>query len=125
MAIKKIKISNFKSFKDLEIELGKFNVLIGANASGKSNFIQIFKFLRDITHHGLDNAISMQGGVEYLRNINIGSSGNLSLEVVSDLKYARSIARTKEKGRLGMKTYETIYRFVVKFRKRGSGFEIV
>ena len=45
MAIKKIKISNFKSFKNLEIELGKFNVLIGANASGKSNFIQIFNTL--------------------------------------------------------------------------------
>lgn len=39
MAIKKIRISNFKSFTDLEIEFGKFNVLIGANASGKSNFI--------------------------------------------------------------------------------------
>jgi hypothetical protein len=29
MTIKKIKISNFKSFRDLEIELGKFNVLLG------------------------------------------------------------------------------------------------
>jgi len=38
MAIKKLRISNFKSFGDLEIELGNFNVLIGANASGKSNF---------------------------------------------------------------------------------------
>lgn len=48
MAIKKIKIANFKSFKDVEVELGRFNVLIGANASGKSNFVQVFKFLRDI-----------------------------------------------------------------------------
>ena len=47
MAIKKIKISNSKSFKNLELELGKFNVLIGANASGKSNFTQVFGFLRN------------------------------------------------------------------------------
>ncbi|MEE9165369.1 MAG: AAA family ATPase, partial [Nitrospinota bacterium] len=65
----KIKISNFKSFKDLEIELGKFNILIGSNASGKSNFLQIFKFLKDINNSGLNNALQMQGGVEYLRNI--------------------------------------------------------
>lgn len=49
MAIKRIHVKNFKSFKDLEVEFGKFNVLIGANASGKSNFIQMFQFLRDIT----------------------------------------------------------------------------
>jgi len=124
MAIKKIKISNFKSFKDLEIKLDKFNVLIGANASGKSNFIQIFKFLRDITNHGLDNAISMQGGIEYLRNVNVGSSENFSLEVVSDQQFVSALRR-KEKGFIEIKTYETIYKFDLKFKKRGQGFEIV
>jgi len=122
MAIKKIRILNFKSFKDLEIELGKFNVLIGANASGKSNFIQIFKFLRDITNYGLDNAISMQGGVEYLRNINIGPSKNFSLEVTSDQEFG--FVRKKEEELIEIKTYETIYKFVIKFRQRGPGFEI-
>jgi AAA15 family ATPase/GTPase len=39
MTIKRIKVSNFKSFKNLDVELGKFNILIGANACGKSNFI--------------------------------------------------------------------------------------
>lgn len=46
MSIKKIKVTNFKSFKDLEIILDKFNVLIGANASGKSNFVQICQTIR-------------------------------------------------------------------------------
>ena len=59
MAIKRIKVSNFKSFKELDLELGNFNVVIGANASGKSNFVQIFKFIRDINDLGLDNAISL------------------------------------------------------------------
>lgn len=123
MAIKKIKISNFKSFKDLEIELGKFNVLIGANASGKSNFIQIFKFLRDITTIGLDNAISMQGGVEYLRNISIGSSKNFSLKIVADQK-SRGILKANEKTATSANVNEVIYEFAIKFRKRGKGFEI-
>jgi len=123
MAIKKIRVTNFKSFKELEVELGKFDVLIGANASGKSNFIQIFRFLRDITKFGLDNAISMQGGVEYLRNINIGPSENFSVTVVSDQKFGR--LRKGKEGLIGIKTYETIYQFAMKFKKKGPGFEIV
>ncbi|HAW59389.1 MAG TPA: ATPase, partial [Bacteroidales bacterium] len=123
MAIRKIRITNFKSFKELEIELGKFNVLIGANASGKSNFVQIFEFLRDIANSGLNNAVSMQGGVEYLRNVNVGASENFSLKVVSELKFGLLGGRPKE-GFIGIKIYETIYEFALKFRKRGLGFEI-
>lgn len=123
MAIRKIKITNFKSFKELEVELGKFNVLIGANASGKSNFVQIFEFLRDIANSGLNNAVSMQGGVEYLRNVNIGASENFSLKVVYDPEFGLLGGRTKE-GFTVIKIYETIYEFALKFRKRGLGFEI-
>lgn len=85
MQIKKIKVTNFKSFDELDVTLGGFNVLIGANASGKSNFINIFKFIRDLTDSGLNNAISMQG-TEYIRNINIGKSKDLSFELQVESK---------------------------------------
>jgi len=123
MAINRIRLSNFKSFKDLDVELGKFNVFVGANASGKSNFIQIFKFLRDITNHGLDNAISMQGGIEYLRNINLGQSEDLSLEVTTNKKFIRHLGAKKEIN--GIKIYETSYKITIKFKNEGLGFEIV
>jgi predicted ATPase len=123
MGVKRISVTNFKSFERLEIELGKFNVLIGANASGKSNFVQIFEFLRDISNHGLDNAVSLQGGVEYLRNINVGASENFSLKVVSDQELLGFGRRAKE-GLIGIKIYETTYEFALKFKKRGLGFEI-
>jgi predicted ATPase len=77
MAIKTIRVKNFKSFKDVEVQLGNFNVFIGANASGKWNFIHIIKFLRDIQRRELENAISLQGGLEYLTNLNIGPQENL------------------------------------------------
>ena len=83
--IKKIKISNFKSFKEETIELDSFNVIIGSNASGKSNLISIFKFIDDIIHLGLENAISMQSGEEYITNINIGNEKPLSIELSFDL----------------------------------------
>lgn len=44
--IKKVRIVNFKSFKNVEVPLKQFNVLIGPNASGKTNFIEFFKFLK-------------------------------------------------------------------------------
>jgi len=126
MAIKKIKITNFKSFNDLEIALGNFNILIGVNASGKSNFIQLFKFLKDIADNGLENAISMQGGVEYLRNVNIGSSKNFSLEVVSDIEEASKMFKNARTGALDIegKTYEVIYKFDINFSEKNSEFEI-
>jgi len=122
MSIRRIEVKNFKSFKELKIDLGKFNVIIGANASGKSNFVHIFEFLRDITSSGLDNAVSMQAGVEYLRNMNIGASEPLSIKVVSDQEFRWGL-ETKV-GLIGIKTYEVIYEFALRFNKRGSGFRI-
>ena len=83
--MKHLKVSNFKSFSDLDIELKKFNVIIGANASGKSNFVQIFNFIKDIKEHGLDNALSLQGGIEYTRNFKDGSKKKLSVEIDLEL----------------------------------------
>ena len=79
--VKHLKVKNFKSFSDIDIELKPFNVLIGANASGKSNFVQIFNFLRDIKMHGLKNALSLQGGVDYIKNIKNRSDKNLVIEL--------------------------------------------
>lgn len=123
MVIKKIEISNFKSFRDLDVQLGNFNVLIGANASGKTNFVEIFRFLRDIAAHGLNNAISMQGGIEYLRNISIGSSKDFSLQIVSDQKVEFPF-HTREGSRRLARTYEAIYEFAVEFREIGRGFRV-
>lgn len=43
--LKSIKIQNFKSYKDATFELSPFTVLIGANASGKSNAIEALRFM--------------------------------------------------------------------------------
>lgn len=44
--LKTIKIKGYKTLKDIELNLTPVNVLIGANGSGKSNFISFFKLLR-------------------------------------------------------------------------------
>ena len=44
--LKHISIKGFKSIRELDLDLSPINVLIGANGSGKSNFISFFKLLR-------------------------------------------------------------------------------
>jgi len=119
MAIKRIKVSNFKSFKDLDIELKSFNVVVGANASGKSNFIQVFRFIRDIANEGLDNAISLQGS-EYLTNIGLALPQLLSLKVrvVFD-KFGLEV----EEPVIAIMN-EADYEFALKFGNKITEFEI-
>lgn len=45
---KKLTLKNFKNFKDAELTLGPFTVLVGANATGKSNIREAFRFLHGI-----------------------------------------------------------------------------
>ena len=120
MAIKRIKVSNFKSFKDLDLKLNRFDVLVGANASGKSNFVQIFKFIRDISNLGLDNAISLQGS-EYLTNIGIPLPQMFSLKIegVPDSHFGIRVAES-----LIAKIKEVDYKFELRFEPNKKGFEI-
>ena len=43
--VTRIKVDNFKSLKDFEMPLGKFNVLIGPNGSGKTNVLEFFSLM--------------------------------------------------------------------------------
>ncbi len=43
--LKSLNIKNFKSFKDATLELSDFTLMIGANASGKSNAIEALQYL--------------------------------------------------------------------------------
>lgn len=54
-----IKLSGYKSIKELDFKVKPINILIGANGAGKSNFISYFKFL---------NAIYLQQMQSYVSN---------------------------------------------------------
>lgn len=61
--IKKLKAKNYKSLKGVQIELRKFNVLIGPNASGKSNLLDSLAFLSDTIQGDIrEKAINPRGG---------------------------------------------------------------
>ena len=69
-AIKKISINGFKSIRELhEFELRDLNIIIGANGSGKSNFVQVFQLLMSMTRKGFQKFILENGGADnFLHN---------------------------------------------------------
>lgn len=50
-----INIQNFKSLKDATFHLKDVNLLIGANNSGKTNFLKAFEFLSNLSNYNFDN----------------------------------------------------------------------
>lgn len=99
MKISYINCTNIKSFKTLSLNLIDFNVIIGLNGSGKSNFILVFKFIKDILNYSLKKAIEIQGGANnmrnyYLKNDNSSIKLNFVLELLSELNSTLNIKNT-------------------------------
>ena len=59
--LKRAVIKGFKSIKELDLELEPINILIGANGSGKSNFISLFTFLRYLSEGRLQSYVEKKG----------------------------------------------------------------
>lgn len=66
-ALESITLKGYKSIRTLEqFPLAPLNVLIGANGSGKSNFISAFNLLHQIVSEHLQTFVGQQGGAENL-----------------------------------------------------------
>ncbi|MEN6443335.1 MAG: AAA family ATPase [Methanoregula sp.] len=126
MSIKRISATNFKSFAALDVNLPRFSIVIGSNAAGKSNFINLFRFLRDISRHGLVNAIALQGGADYLRNATIGDSRNLEVRVVFEPESRLDVLeqRPGDTMALGIRSCESTYEFALRFGPTDGNPEI-
>ncbi|EFL52990.1 SMC domain protein [Solidesulfovibrio fructosivorans JJ]] len=61
--IDKIKIVGFKSLSDVSIDLGKVNVFIGANGSGKSNILEAIGVMSAAASGKVDDESLMRRGV--------------------------------------------------------------
>ncbi len=64
--LKTIKVTGYKSIKQQSISISDLNVLIGQNGAGKSNFISLFEFLKDIIETRLQFVVQKAGGADQL-----------------------------------------------------------
>lgn len=62
--ITKVWAHDFRSIEAAELELEPLTVLVGPNASGKSNLMDILRFIQDASIKGLELAIGNRGGIE-------------------------------------------------------------
>ena len=124
MKISSISVSNFKSFREETISFGDLNILIGSNASGKSNTINILRFIDHIVDYGIENAISLSGGIDYVLNTSIGKSKPLSIAFSLDCEDENWVRYIDRKQDINLLLAGFDYHFQITPHKRGSGFTI-
>jgi len=71
MRFSRIHLENWRNFTRVDVPLQQRMFLVGANASGKSNLLDAFRFLRDLVRvgGGFEKAVSDRGGVSRLRSL--------------------------------------------------------
>jgi predicted ATPase len=86
MRFTRIKLENWRNFLNVDVPLQRRMFLLGPNASGKSNFLDAFRFLRDIAdpQGGLQRAIEIRRGVSQIRSLH-ARRGSVVVEVEVDL----------------------------------------
>jgi predicted ATPase len=59
-------VRNFRSLREVALQLGPLNVLVGPNGAGKSNVLEVFRFLADVIRTDLEPALDVRGGFDEL-----------------------------------------------------------
>lgn len=70
LAFRRVQIKNWKNFGKADVDFLDRLFIVGANASGKSNFLDVFRFLKDLVNDGLQKAVNARGGIKKIRNLN-------------------------------------------------------
>ncbi|MYE60316.1 MAG: AAA family ATPase, partial [Alphaproteobacteria bacterium] len=80
--LKSIAIAGFKSFgAEVVAPLGPLNVLIGANGSGKSNFLEALSFLQAYAPGNIQAYVERSGGADKILHFGSRQAENVQLTV--------------------------------------------
>ncbi len=79
--LKKIYVENFLSLRKVEIGLNTVNILVGKNASGKSNFIKLLRFISGLASiEAIDKIVNILGYKD-IRDIAYGKDPTKSIRI--------------------------------------------
>ncbi len=84
--IKHVAIKGFKSIKSLDLTMEPINILIGANGSGKSNFISLFTFLRNLFEDKLDNYVKKNGSADTFFHFGVKTTPEIKMDIDIGIK---------------------------------------
>jgi predicted ATPase len=65
--INRLTVRNYRSLADVTVDFEDLTVLVGPNGGGKSNILDVLRFVRDALMLGLDKAMQDRGGITSLR----------------------------------------------------------
>lgn len=83
MYVSGLRLQNWKNFRNVDVKLRNRMFLAGPNASGKSNFLDVFRFLRDVVKAGggLQQAVQDRGGLSKIRCLAARQEPDIEIEV--------------------------------------------
>lgn len=84
MLVSNLKLQNWRNFRRVDVDLRPRQFVVGPNASGKSNLLDVFRFLRDIAKPrggGLQEAIEKRGGLSKVRCLSARSKPEVVIGV--------------------------------------------
>ncbi len=88
MQFTRLYLQNWKNFLRVDVRLRERMFVVGPNASGKSNLLDAFRFLRDIAEPrgGLQQAVQIRGGVSRIRSLHARRPPEIILDVEMKLE---------------------------------------
>jgi predicted ATPase len=120
MLVRHLSVKNWRNFKAIDVPLGDRVFIAGPNASGKSNLLDVFRFLRDVAKPGggLQSAVAQRGGVSRLRCLAARRYPDIEIEIrLADdsaragiWTYALGIKQEARGHRLPLLAYERVTR---------------
>ena len=84
MIINHLIAKNWRNFQQIDVHLSERQFIVGANASGKSNLLDIFRFLRDIVKAeggGFQKAVKDRGGLSKIRSLAARRDPEVTIEI--------------------------------------------
>ncbi len=109
ITVDQVRIEGFRSIKSCDLKLGSLNAIIGANGSGKSNFIAAFRFLNEILAGHLQLYVGEKGGADRLLHHGLKTTPAMSMYFKMDKNaYAFSL-KAAQGGGLIFEDEKTIF----------------
>ena len=84
MQINRLILKNWRNFKAFDARFQDVSYLLGPNASGKSNLLDVFRFLRDVSKPkggGLQSAVDDRGGIVKVRCLHARNDTEVLIDV--------------------------------------------
>lgn len=87
MRFTNLKLRNWRNFTRVDVKLARRMFLVGPNAIGKSNLLDVFRFLREVAIEGggLATAVKNRRGLSKLRSLHYRAPASSDIQIQVDL----------------------------------------